>query len=687
MENIKADCDRISSPQTEGGGIMATINISRFIETALKERTTVYSPLVEAIVNSIEAIFETKRADGKIIVTPQRSSQMALDTEALPDIVGFTVEDNGVGFNKKNRDAFDELCTAYKIEQGGKGLGRFIFLKYFKKVRISSIYKENSKYHLRQFNLGSKNEIIENEEGKEIEASDTKTILFLEELKQPSYDKQLDTVARRILERILVFFVNEKFVCPTILLREGDTEIVLNDLLNKNQEIRHVKTEDFPLLGFKTSEQEGHSNDFRIKIYKITYPGTMTSKIFLTANGRQVTETSLSKYIPEFKEDFYEDIDGENRNYRIVAYVLGEYLDKNVSLERGRFDFHTEQGDALYPLSQQAIEKQSANIIEKVFKDQVLPRREKRKDAFRKYVDESAPWNKTYLEELDLSTISGDLDEETMETALQQIRFRKEKLAKSELKKIIEDPKLELFAKSRELVKSVQQAGINDLVHHVALRKIVLELLKKLLEIKDDGKYSKEDEVHNLIFPMKSDSETTNYSEHNLWILDEKLNFTELITSDKAIDKKDEDRPDLLIYDKKMAYRSDNEKSNPITIFEFKKPGRYDFINLSTKEDPIEQIKRYAIEIRHKKYLTPRGREIQVDDNTPFYGYLICDFNEDVRNWLWESKGLIPMSDGMGYFHWFDTIRLYLEVLTWDKLLKDSEQRNKIFFRKLGLIQ
>ncbi len=112
------------------------------------------------------------------------------------------------------------------------------------------------------------------------------------------------------------------------------------------------------------------------------------------------------------------------------------------------------------------------------------------------------------------------------------------------------------------------------------------------------------------------------YSEHNLWILDEKLNFTELVTSDKAIDKEEEDRPDLLIYDKRMAYRSDNEKSNPITIFEFKKPGRYDFINLSAKEDPIEQIKRYVIEIKHKKHLTPGGREIQVDDNTPFYGYL-----------------------------------------------------------------
>ena len=67
-----------------------------------------------------------------------------------------------------------------------------------------------------------------------------------------------------------------------------------------------------------------------------------------------------------------------------------------------------------------------------------------------------------------------------MEAALQQIRFRKEKLAKAELKKIIDNPNSELFAKANDLVKHIQEAGSSDLTHYVALRKIVLELLKKL---------------------------------------------------------------------------------------------------------------------------------------------------------------------------------------------------------------
>jgi hypothetical protein len=30
-------------------------------------------------------------------------------------------------------------------------------------------------------------------------------------------------------------------------------------------------------------------------------------------------------------------------------------------------------------------------------------------------------------------------------------------------------------------------------------------------------------------------------------------------------------------------------------------------------------------------------------------------------------------------------MNMYIEVISWDKLLKDAKQRNDIFFKKLGL--
>ena len=89
--------------------------------------------------------------------------------------------------------------------------------------------------------------------------------------------------------------------------------------------------------------------------------------------------------------------------------------------------------------------------------------------------------------------------------------------------------------------------------------------------------------------------------------------------------------------------------------------------------------------MREGQYRTPKGRDIQVDDNTLFYGYVVCDLTQKVKDWLFKQKGFTAMPDGQGYFQMQPNIHLYVEVLAWDKVLKDAEQRNKVFFRKLGL--
>lgn len=134
-----------------------------------------------------------------------------------------------------------------------------------------------------------------------------------------------------------------------------------------------------------------------------------------------------------------------------------------------------------------------------------------------------------------------------------------------------------------------------------------------------------------------------------------------------------------------MLFRGDNEASNPVTIFEFKKPQRDDFVNPSSKEDPVQQIIRYVNQVREGKFKTPEGRKILVSDNTPFYGYVVCDLTPKVDKWLKTEKNFKPMPDGLGWFQWFENINLYMEVLSWDKVLKDADMRNKIFFHKLGI--
>src|SRR3546814_17060643 len=66
----------------------------------------------------------------------------------------------------------------------------------------------------------------------------------------------------------------------------------------------------------------------------------------LVAHRREVTDNALQAYVPEFAEAFYEpgpDQDlAKGRNFVIKAYVFGDYLKDNVSLERGAFRFQTD---------------------------------------------------------------------------------------------------------------------------------------------------------------------------------------------------------------------------------------------------------------------------------------------------------------------------------------------------------
>ena len=110
-----------------------------------------------------------------------------------------------------------------------------------------------------------------------------------------------------------------------------------------------------------------------------------------------------------------------------------------------------------------------------------------------------------------------------------------------------------------------------------------------------------------------------------------------------------------------------------------------DFINPSSSEDPIQQIIRYVRKLREGSFKTPQGREIQVRENTPFYGFVVCDLPNRVRSWLEEEKDFKPMPDRLGYFKWHESLNLYIEVIGWDKVLKDASMRNRVFFHKLGI--
>jgi len=94
----------------------------------------------EAVVNSIHSIEEKANAeDGSIVLRINRITQSSFDLEAksLP-IIGFTIIDNGCGFDEVNYKSFETLDSDHKIDKGCRGVGRLMWLKVFDLVEVES---------------------------------------------------------------------------------------------------------------------------------------------------------------------------------------------------------------------------------------------------------------------------------------------------------------------------------------------------------------------------------------------------------------------------------------------------------------------------------------------------------------------------------------------------------------------
>jgi hypothetical protein len=50
-----------------------------------------------------------------------------------------------------------------------------------------------------------------------------------------------------------------------------------------------------------------------------------------------------------------------------------------------------------------------------------------------------------------------------------------------------------------------------------------------------------------------------------------------------------------------------------------------------------------------------------------------------------EDYGLIATPDNEGYFGYNKNLEAYVELISYDKLLRDSQQRNRVLFEKLNL--
>lgn len=326
-------------------------------------------PVFEAVANSIQAIEERgSLPQGEITVQIDRDTQPQFDgmESEIGKIVGFEITDNGIGFDETNYDSFLTAETTHKLKKGGKGIGRFFWLKAFSNIQIESVYEHDGEKMVRRFRFSKENGISDEVHAKIIlpQKTTVKLIGFKEEYrKQPSAYKTTDKIAQRILEHCLSYFISN--TAPHIIVRDNEETILLNDLYEKIK--KNIKSENILV-----SEQ--NLTISHIKLYS-TY-NKMHNLVFC-ANSREVKSLNISKLLGTSIQ-----FDESGEKFIYSAYVSGAYLDKHVESSRLEFNI-PEKDDPLliqeFPLSMHRMTSEIINRAKEflaTYLDEVLKRKQ-----------------------------------------------------------------------------------------------------------------------------------------------------------------------------------------------------------------------------------------------------------------------------------------------------------------------
>lgn len=655
----------------------------------INEKKLAYSntllPLYEAIVNSIQAIEEdSSTTKGLIDIQIVRDGQMNQFPESNGgNIIGFNIKDNGIGFTSENFNSFNYAHTTYKAKKGGKGIGRFVWLRAFNKVEIESKYQEDGEWRYRRFDFKLTKKGIENHVNQPTNGSPKRyTEVRLISLKQ-DYQKwcnqDIESIALKIIEHCFVYFLGSG--CPIIKIIDNGKEIIVNDLFNlftKGQVKKHkVKIRDL---------------SFELNLVKV-YSPTMDNKVHFCAHTREVSNDKLSIKIPEL-DSFLTD---ENEDkFSIAAYLTGNYLDEKVNEERTSIAFAKHSEDILSFSNEASIDEIMqvvADKVEIIFSQELKRISEVRFKKIEDFIHDNPRYKQllkyrpTHLKkvntklpndklEIEVFKIQQDLDLEVKREAKEALNFIDSAKDKKEFE-----------LKFKSFYEKIIEVGNSKLSEYIIHRKLILEFLTKCILPSNDGKFPKEETIHKLIFPLKKLSEDISYEDHNLWIIDEKLSYHKYLASDKRFkeidltDSDSKDRPDILIFNRPFAFVNDEKPYESIVLIEFKRPMRDDY---SEEENPISQVNKYAREIIEGDITDKNNREFDLRPNTPIYSYIICDLTKKLKSFA-KDAGYKSLPDGGGYFNFNDNYNMYVEIISFDKLIRDSKERNKVLFDKLNI--
>lgn len=658
-------------------------------------------PLFEAVVNSIHSIEEYGLSSDQGIITVdilRKAKQEALDfdgakkkkgPEAQEDIVGFKITDNGIGFNEENMTSFQTLDTEHKVAKGCRGVGRLLWLKAFKTVNVSSVYKsDQNTTKLRKF-IFTASAGVDKENVTNSTDSDCCTIVHLDDFVSRYRDgsrKTLESIAESIFEHCLWYFVRLGGA-PRISIFDDGESVLLDDLYEKQMH-SVVVPDDVTIKGVR----------FNLIHVKLRSNSLSTHAIAFCADNRLVMEEKLDGRIP----GLYGRISDESGDFIYECYVSSTYLDEVARPERTGFDL-SENVERLLEDTEITLSEIRSAVIQKAsthLEKYLVENLGRSKNRVSQFVSNKAPRYRPIMSRIPEGTLNVDPDisDKDLDLALHKQLFEIENQLLSEGHEIMEPDETKDLAHYRELLdKYLSKAAdlkMSDLANYVSHRKVIIDLLEMAIRRQPDGKYTREDLIHSLIMPMKKTSNEIGSDACNLWLLNERLAFHDYLGSDKTLtsmpitkceDTKEPDICALNIYDNPILISEGTKLPlASIVVVEIKRPMRND-ATAGEIDDPVEQAIGYLDRIRKGQVHTAQGRPVPASENIPGFCYIIADLTPKLQDRCRLHHDLKLTHDGLGFFGYKQNSKAYVEVISFDGLVNSAKERNRAFFDKLGL--
>lgn len=610
-------------------------------------------PIKEAIAHffsnpSFDLIFSEAVANALDAGASDIKISISIKAYSKPETLKMTIEDNGIGFTDKNFIKFSNLLM--KADSQHKGLGRLVYLEYFKKVAVESVFEGvnkrtfvfdelfSDKSDLKKLKMASPSFTVlafSNFIGKRLYGYDTL---------RPAAIK--DKLLKQFLPRLFAIKQQgSQFKISISLLTEES-----NPKKNFYSDTQELTLDDLPHLQeikIDSKELDLYNTDFSM-LYIVENKWNERPITAICVDGRAIELPLLQeKSIPA----------GTNA----IFLLSSSFFDAKTDDSR--------QGLALNPQDQMIIERIFTEKISEILNANV-PAIQKRNATVRERLSSRYPHLLGYFSQNSL----GLIDEEKSVNSAQEAFFK-------EQKEILNAVEL-----SDEQYACSLNHATRILTEYILYRNLIIKKLENLRVEHPEAK------IHDLIVPMQRTFTSKDFFKeiynNNAWLLDDKYMGYRSILSDenianliRNISDEEELQHDDLRPDIAFVFSDDIENVNhpvDVVIVELKKKG-LGYLDNTRVIDQIEQRARrllalYPTKIQRMWFfgIVEFDTELKIkmhEDWTPLFSSGEVYYRERLlfpidanKNQIGDKK--YPVS---------------ITLMSFDALWKDAATRNGVF--------